>query len=117
VAEVGESTVRRIERGTIRPRPGTARRLAAALGTSPDRIAELAEAVPRLGAERADPPPRDDRLGGCVKEQEFPTVAVEQERADVRLEAGVVGGDAVESTEGAEPPRVAVHDAERGHAA
>lgn len=98
-AAVSVSTVQRIERGTTRPKPGVARRLAGALGTNPGEIAELAEAVPGLGAERAHPAPRDGRPGGGLDEEQLPTVPVAQERADVGFEARVVGGDALEAAE------------------
>ena len=68
-AAVSLSTVVRLERGATRPRPGVARRLATALGTAPGSVAELAEAVPRFGAKRADLAPRHDGVGGGVDEQ------------------------------------------------
>ena len=74
-AAVSPATVYRIERGTTRPRPGVARRLAAALGTEPRLVAELAKAIPRLGGERADTAPRDDLAGGRVDEQNLPAQA------------------------------------------
>ena len=98
-AAVGESTVRRIERGTTRPKPCVARRLAAALGTDSASVAGLAEAVPSLGPERAYLAPRRDRAGARLDEEQFPAVSVVQERAHVGLEAGVVGGDAREAAE------------------
>jgi len=44
-AGVSESTVARVERGTTTPRPGAARRLAAALGVPTSSIAELGRAL------------------------------------------------------------------------
>jgi transcriptional regulator with XRE-family HTH domain len=53
LAAVGESTVGRIERGTTRPRPHVARRLAAALGLRPNDIEELRAVV--AGARLREP--------------------------------------------------------------
>jgi len=78
-AAVSLATVYRIERGTTHPRPGVARRLAAALGTDPRLVAELADAIPRLGGERADAAPRDDRAGGRVDEPQFPAQAAAEQ--------------------------------------
>ena len=52
-AAVSRSTIHRLEAGTTTaPRPVVARRVATALGTAPDCVAELAGAVPRLPGER-----------------------------------------------------------------
>jgi transcriptional regulator with XRE-family HTH domain len=53
LAAVGESTVGRIERGTTRPRPHVARRLAAALGLRVNDIEELRAVV--AGARLREP--------------------------------------------------------------
>jgi hypothetical protein len=74
----------------IRPRPGIARRLAAALGTEPELVAELADAIPRLGGERADAAPRGDRAGG-VDEPQFPAQAAAEQAAHEGVEGGMVG--------------------------
>ena len=90
-AVVSLSTVDRIERGTTRPRPGVARRLAAALGTDPRSVAELAKAIPRLGGERADLAPRDDRAGGVVDEPQFAAQAAAEQATHEGVEGSMVG--------------------------
>jgi transcriptional regulator with XRE-family HTH domain len=52
-AAVSLSTINRLERGTTRPRPAVARRLARALSAAPDCVAELAGTIPCLPRERA----------------------------------------------------------------
>ena len=54
-AGVSLSTINRLEWGRTRPRAHVARRLAAALGLDPRRVAELRPAVP--GPPGREPPP------------------------------------------------------------
>jgi len=79
LAAVSPATVSRVERGTTRPRPHVAHRLAAALGTEPGLVAELAEAIPRLGGERAHPAAGHDRPGRLIDEEQLPADAFAQE--------------------------------------
>ena len=77
-AAVSLATVYRIERGITHPRPGVARRLAAALGTDPRLVAELADAIPRLGGERDHLAASHDDAGG-VDEPQFPAQAAAEQ--------------------------------------
>jgi transcriptional regulator with XRE-family HTH domain len=77
-AAVSLATVYRIESGITHPRPGVARRLAAALGTDPRLVAELAEAIPRLGGERDHLAASHDDAGG-VDEPQFPAQAAAEQ--------------------------------------
>ena len=106
-AAVSPSTIHRIEAHGANPRPGVARRLAAALGIDPGAVAELAEAIPRLGPDRAKPArppagsginpaaanprlgsergrlaPHRDRPGGVVAEDHLPVQAALDRLAD-----------------------------------
>ncbi len=103
-AAVAQATVARIERGATRPRPGIARRLAAALGTKPDSVVELASAIPQLGRERcqraewAHRAAGDDGVRRLVDEDNLPLRSVPQERAEEGIERAVMSGDASEVT-------------------
>ena len=56
-AGVSLSTIDRLERGRVRPRAHVARRVAAALGLDPRRVAELRPAVPVRRPTGQEPPP------------------------------------------------------------
>jgi transcriptional regulator with XRE-family HTH domain len=84
-AAVSVATIARIEQGTTQPRPHIAHHLADALGTVPDLVAELAEAVPRLGAKRQNPAAGDDGPRDLIDQDQFPIGAPAQEPADERV--------------------------------
>jgi transcriptional regulator with XRE-family HTH domain len=81
-AGVSLSTIARIEQGATHPRAYIAHHLADALGTTPGLVAELADAIPRLGTKWPELTTRDDLPRDRIDEPHFPVGAPPHEATD-----------------------------------